>query len=237
MVEAAMPKIIARFTGRARPGVSRGAQHRAADGVMFCSSGLLSAWNTLPTTNAIVVFDRILRGMVTATLPRRNFDAIDQLTLPLPREDQQVIASLQRPEGVEPEPIDVGFIGGQQRGVTLYGLIQRGLYTVSAKAAALSSDPALAPTANVWEVPLAVNGDPEESVLASLTASRFAELADGSQLRWVEEGEDISLAGATIRGQNLWWYLALAVLLLLLAEMLVLAWPQIQRMTSVPAAS
>ena len=227
LVNLAAPKILARFTGERGPAflvernVGRGR-------VIFCSSGLLSAWNTLPKTNAIVMFDRILRNMITATLPPRNFDAVDQVTLPLPREDQQVIASLRRPASVEPEPIDVGFIGKDQRGVTLHGLLQRGLYTVSARAAAMSSDPALAEQANVWEVPLAVNGDPDESELAPLSAGRFADLAEGSPLRWVEEGDDISLAGAAIRGQNLWWYLAAAVLLLLIAEMIVLAWPQVK---------
>jgi hypothetical protein len=171
--------------------------------------------------------------MVWQTLPPRNHKAEDQLTLPLPREDQQVIASLQRPGNVEPEPIDVGFIGKDQRGVTLHGLVQRGLYTISARPAAQSSDPALAEQASVWEVPIAINGDPEESNLAPLSAGRFAELAEGSQLSWVEEGDDISLAGAQINGQNLWWYLAAAVLLLLIAEMIVLAWPKLTEMTSV----
>jgi hypothetical protein len=233
LVDLALPKVIARFTTERGPpflverNIGRGR-------VVFCSSGLLSAWNTLPKTNAIVMFDRILRDMIKATLPPRDFAAVDQLTLPLPREDQQVIASLQRPGGVEPEPIDVGFIGKDERGVTLHGLLQRGLYTVSARAAAQSSDPALAEQANVWEVPLAINGDPEESNLAPLTAGRFADLAADSQLSWVEEGDEIPLAGATISGQNLWWYLAAAVLLLLLAEMAVLAWPKLTEMAAAP---
>ena len=231
LVNAALPRIIARFTSERGPAflternIGRGR-------VIFCSSGLLSAWNTLPKTNAIVMFDRILRDMITATLPPRNHKAEDQLTLPLPREDQQIIASLQRPGNVEPEPVDVGFIGKDQRGVTLHGLVQRGLYTVSARPAAMSSDPAIAEQASVWEVPIAINGDPDESNLAPLPAGRFAELAEGSQLSWVEEGDDISLAGAQINGQNLWWYLAAAVLLLLIAEMIVLAWPKLTEMTA-----
>jgi hypothetical protein len=235
LVNLASPKVIARFTSERGPAflvernIGRGR-------VIFCSSGLLSAWNTLPKTNAIVMFDRILRDMVRQTLPPRNHAAEDQLTLPLPREDQQVIASLQRPGGVEPEPIDVGFIGKDQRGVTLHGLVQRGLYTVSARPAAMSSDPALAEQASVWEVPIAINGDPEESNLAPLSAGHFAELAEGSQLSWIEEGDDIPLAGTQINGQNLWWYLAAAVLLLLIAEMIVLAWPKVQSMTNVQPA-
>jgi hypothetical protein len=53
-------------------------------------------------------------------------------------------------------------------------------------------------------------------------------LAEGSPLAWLEEGDDISLAGATLRGQNLWWYFALLVLVLLLLEMTVLAWPSVK---------
>jgi hypothetical protein len=37
--------------------------------------------------------------------------------------------------------------------------------------------------------------------------------------------ESISLAGATTRGQHSWWWLALAVLGLLLAEMAILVGP------------
>jgi hypothetical protein len=69
--------------------------------------------------------------------------------------------------------------------------------------------------------------------LTPFSAGRFEELAEkagDSPLRWVEEGDDISLAGAAIRGQNLWWYLAAVVLLLLLAEMTVLAWPTVKAM-------
>jgi hypothetical protein len=242
LVNASTPQVIARFTSDRGPAFL--VQRQIGRGkVIFCSSGLLSSWNTLPKTNAIVMFDRILRNMIKATLPARNIDPTDQLTLPLPREDQQVIAQLQRPGGLEPEPIDVGFIGKDQRGVTLHGLLQRGLYTVSAKATALSADPALAEQGNVWEVPLAVNGgtnasesDTDESDLAPLSAGRFAELTEGSQLRWVEEGDEISLAGAAIRGQNLWWYLAAAVLLLLIAEMIVLAWPQLSAISNPQSA-
>jgi hypothetical protein len=235
-VSESEPKIIARYTSERGPAflversIGRGR-------VLFCSTGLLSAWNTLPKTNAIVMFDRILRSMIERTLPVRTLKAENQLTLPLPREDQQVIATLQRPGAVEPEPIDVGFIGKDQRGVTLHGLVQRGLYTVTGRPATQSSDPTVGEQQPVWQVPLAVNGDPAESDLAPLSAGRFAELAEGSPLRWVEEGDEISLAGAAIHGQNLWWYLALAVLLLLLAEMVVLAWPQVQTLTAAPTAS
>jgi hypothetical protein len=105
-------------------------------------------------------------------------------------------------------------------------LYQRGVYRVEG----FRRDPNVeGPQATeqkpVWEVPIVVNGEASESELQPLSREKFEELAAGTSLRWVEPGEDISLAGAAIRGQTSWWYLALGVLILLLAEMLVLAWP------------
>ena len=57
---------------------------------------------------------------IGATLPARNFspeDVKDQLTLPLPREEQDMLVSLQRPGAVEAEPVDIGAIGADERGV------------------------------------------------------------------------------------------------------------------------
>jgi hypothetical protein len=74
-------------------------------------------------------------------------------------------------------------------------------------------------------VPLVVAGDAAESDLAPLTRNEFDDLAASGTLRWIGPSEDISLAGVAIRGQNTWWWLAFIVLVLLLAEMTVLAWP------------
>ena len=57
---AKSPSVLARFDLEDRPPflVSR----KIGRGeVIFCSSGLLSSWNTLPKTNAVLIFDRILR--------------------------------------------------------------------------------------------------------------------------------------------------------------------------------
>ena len=48
-------------------------------------------------------------------------------------------------------------------------------------------------------------------------------------VKWVGRGDRIGLEGARVSGQDLWWWFMLAVLLCLLAEFLVLAWPQIKR--------
>jgi len=196
---------------------------------MFCSTGLLSSWNTLPKTNAVLIFDRILRAMTQSTLPRRNFPATLRLALPLPPQEQNLIVSLARPgKKQEDEPLDVGYISPDQRGVTLTALLARGVYRVRGIRPSLA--PASAPAADkpVWDVPLVVSGPAEESDLTALTREQFDEVAVRANLRWVGAGDEISLAGVAIRGQTSWWWLVLFVLTLLLVEMSVLAWPTLQ---------
>jgi hypothetical protein len=231
------PKVLATFEGDkhspylvSRP-IGRGE-------VIFAASGLASSWNTLATTNAIVAYDRILRSQLQRTLPERNFAARERLTLPLASEEPNLTVLLGRPGHKEPdEPLDVGYLGGSmgsssasgaERGVTVTNLLARGVYRVAAMRTALSADPGLADTRPVWEVPLVVAGDASESDLAPLARSDFEQLAASANLRWIGPAEDISLAGVAIHGQSSWWWLALAVFLILLAEMAVLAWPSVR---------
>jgi hypothetical protein len=205
------------------------AQQKGRGEVLFVSSGLLSTWNTLPTTNAILIFDRLLRTMTRSTLASRNFAPMEQLTLPVPPHEHDLAVMVTRPRQLDPEPLDVGFIGNDRRGVTLHGLYQRGVYRVTGFRRDLNAEGAQMPDEKpVWEVPIVVNGDPEESELEPLTRERFEKLTAGTTMRWIEPGEEISLGGAAIRGQQTWWYVAVAVLFLLLAEMLVLAWPALK---------
>jgi hypothetical protein len=168
------------------------------------------------------------------TLPERNFAARERLTLPLASDEPNLTISLARPGHKEPdEPLDVGYIGGAsasgaERGVTVTSLLARGVYRVAAFRTVASADPQLAADKPVWEVPLVVSGDARESDLAPLTRDEFDQLAANANLRWIGPTEDISLAGVAIHGQTSWWWLALAVFLLLLAEMAVLAWPSLR---------
>lgn len=225
------PRVLARYSSE--QGLGFLVQRKIGDGnVMFVSTGLLSSWNTLPKTNVMFLFDRILRSMTQSTLPRRNYAAIDALTLPLPSQDHDVAVVLERPMLVSPEPLDVGYIGKEQRGVTVHDLYQRGVYRVAAyRTVPASTDPqaSAAPEKAVWEIPLAVNGDSDESQLAPLTREKFDEVSAGSQLRWIGAGEEISLAGTAISGQTAWWWLVLAVLVVLLVEMLILALPALRQ--------
>jgi hypothetical protein len=162
----------------------------------------------------------------------------------LPSEEPNLSVLLARPghgaPGAQPsEPLDVGYLGGTsatsaQRGVTVTNLLTRGEYrvaafrTADAAAGSSSADPELSADIPVWELPLVIAGDASESDLAPLNRDDFEQVAAGANLRWIGPADDISLAGVAIHGQSSWWWLALAVLLILLAEMAVLAWPSVR---------
>lgn len=227
------PKVLARFEGEQHAPylVSRRIGHGE---VIFAASGLASTWNTLSTTSAIVVFDRILRSQLERTLPERNFAARERLVLPLASDEPNLSVLLARPGTAAPnEPLDIGYLGGgsggsAERGVTVSNLLSRGVYRVAAVRTAASSDPEFAADKPAWEVPLVVAGDASESDLTPLARDEFETLATTANLRWIGPADDISLAGVAIHGQSSWWWLALAVLAILLAEMAVLAWPSLR---------
>jgi len=181
----------------------------------------LSPWNTLPKTNAVLMFDRLMRSMVESTLPQRNLSPSERLTLPLPRSEQHLVVSLARPGAVVEEPLDVTYVSADRRGVVLHGLLTRGVYRVSGKRPGGASNVANDPP--VWAAPLAVNGSAEESNLAPLTHDEFNKLTEAGGSHWVGAGEAIDLSGAIIRGQNTWWWLVLCVVGLLVLEFLILS--------------
>jgi len=79
-----------------------------------------------------------------------------------------------------------------------------------------------------WEAPLTINGEANESELEPLTQEQFEARVGGANVRWVGPDEDISLAGSQVRGQTSWWWLILGVLVLLGAELAILAEPVIR---------
>jgi len=165
------------------------------------------------------------------TLPVRNLAAADEYTLPLPRYEQDSLVTLLRPGQMQPEPLDVTFVGAERRGVVLEGLFRRGVYRVRGHKPSGDSPTSISQPAN-WETLLAVNGPGEESDLSPLSEASAAKLASAN-LRFVTNEEELQLLGTASRGHSTWWWLAVAVLALLLVEMSVLVWPSSQ---SAPAA-
>jgi hypothetical protein len=99
--------------------------------------------------------------------------------------------------------------------------LARGLYRVTALRANGNGGAAARETA--WELPVAVNGDAEESELQPLSREQFDARVGNAAVRWVGPEDEISLAGTQVSGQDSWWWLILAVLGLLLVELLLVA--------------
>jgi hypothetical protein len=219
-----LPNVLARYelAGKAAFLVSR---QIGRGQVVFCSSGVLSPWNTLPKTNAVLLFDRLMRTMIENTLPNYNSLPIERFTLPLPMAEQHLTVSLHRPGTAIDEPLDVTFISAERRGVTVNGLLARGIYRVTGKR--LSASAGALSDAVTWDVPIAVNGEPDESALTPVTRSEFESRTLTAAFRWVEPGGELEVAGGAQSGQSTWWWLALIVLLLLGTEMAVIATPSL----------
>lgn len=206
----------------------------------WVSSGMFSNWNTLPKTNGMLLFDRLLRGMLAATLPARNFDTLAAITLPVAAADRRADVTVTTPDGTA-EPLGVEALGGERFGVTLRDACRRGIYTVAAadRVAAAPSAPATEPRAAEavrWRMPVAVNGPAEESQPALLDVAAFAAATGGDpRFRWVGPSDPIALSAARVSGQQSWWWLLLLALACMLGETLLLGWPFRGRAAAQPA--
>jgi len=197
--------------------------------VLFVASGLLSPWNTLPRTNAMLLFDRLLREMLSATLPTRTIDTVDVLPLPLSPRDRHATIRLKRPDGRE-ETLTVEALGGDAYGVTLRDLVERGLYTVTATKGNPAGGNAEADrpsrAAAEWQLSIAADGPARESQPQVLDAASFAMRSEKTEgFRWVGPEQPINVDGARVTGQGAWWWLLCGALACLLGEGVVLAAP------------
>jgi hypothetical protein len=219
-----LPRVLARYDLPGKPPFLVSRQIGRGQ-VVFCSTGVLSPWNTLPKTNAVLLFDRLMRTIIESTLPNYDTLPVERFTLPLPIAEQHLSVSLHRPGATIEEPLDVTFITGNRRGVTVSGLVARGIYRVTGKR--LGTAAASSSATVTWDVPIAVNGEPDESDLTPLTRNDFERRVSAAAFHWVEPGEELDGAGGAQRGRNTWWWLALIVLLLLGVEMAVIAAPSL----------
>lgn len=212
------PRVLAAFDNGLPFLVSRQIGHGE---VVWVSSGLFSPWNTLPKTNAILLFDRLLRSLLATTLPDLNVATADQFTIPLGSGDRRADMRLIRP-GEREESLAVEALGGDAYGVTIRDMTARGVYTIVASKADLADrdrrDMVL------WDRPLAANGEARESEPGVLTAASFAaKTGDSDAFRWVDRDAPISVDGARVSGQGSWWWLLVAALGCLVAENTLLA--------------
>ncbi|MDP6446704.1 MAG: VWA domain-containing protein, partial [Pirellulaceae bacterium] len=191
--------------------------------VIFFSSGLLSGWNTLPQTNCVIVFDRILRTMIQDTLPTRDFLAGDELPIAVLPVDREVSVQLSRPGSESPEVIHRGFI---DQDLLVPHPLTAGVYKLTALSSDSMDDETESVDSQLWNIHFAVHCVSEESELTPLDRAKFDELGSGSGVRWLGPNDTISLAGSQVRGQDSWWWLTLGILLLLLIELGILSAPE-----------
>ncbi len=199
--------------------------------VVFFTSGLSSDWNTLTRTNAVLVLDRILRGMLNSTLQKANFTSAEDVRIGIRARDRGQDFYLTRPGEEDGDPvrksIEVQAVAGGGNKIEVHnpGVRRRGHYTIEAQGK------------NSWSRPLAVNGPVSDSDL-TIAKSGTIKLPDDEsyKLSWSSrldaEGLDDGIAG-----QDSWKLWMLAVLLLLLIEVLILSWGALSGMlTSASAA-
>jgi len=212
------PQVIAGFDNGQPFLVSRRVGHGR---VVWVASGLFSPWNTLPRTNAMLIFDRLLRGLLAETLPIRTLDTADAVTLPLAAEDRRAAFRVARPDGTG-ESLQAEALGPRAFGLTIRDPVQRGVYEVTARRPDLADrQRAMRP---LWSLPLAVNGPARESQPERLDPAGFAAKVGGdSGFRWVDPDEPLSLDGTRVRGQHAWWWLFLLALGCLVGENTLLA--------------
>ena len=168
------------------------------------------------------MFDRMLRQLLEDTLPRRNYETGDVVTLPARRSDQ-LRWELVQPDGSR-DAISVEALSADRYGLRIHRAVNNGHYSVLSTSTDVSGDSTVDQNSEPLTL-LAFNCPAEESQLETLNALAFEDRAGTGGYRWLAADETISVEGARIRGRDLWKWLVGAVLIFLLTEMLILAWP------------
>jgi hypothetical protein len=204
------PRVLARFdNGEAyaiRRDIGKGR-------VVMLTSGVFPLWNNIAVEHSVLLFDQVMRALMSRSLPERTMEAVNQFVVPVAARDQRARFTLQRPGEEAPITLGAHALGESQFGLVLRGLDKRGIYHVHR---AGSDDRPFALT-------LAFNGPSMESELRSVNRDSF--VSDFDAVRWVGLDDDISLEGITRLGHNTWKFLLLAALICLFGEMVILALP------------
>ncbi|MEX2185721.1 MAG: BatA domain-containing protein [Pirellulales bacterium] len=241
---AAAPRVLARFTN----GLPFLAERRIDRGdVLFVATSVRSGWNTWPASYTMFLADRLMRRRLERTLPVRNVSTGRDVSIPVDPDDVEKSFAVTRPDGTVVAQ-DVEALDADTYGVTIGGLYERGFYrlerlakqntdaetnskraTASEASRRSNADSQPAPPPPPRTPPptlLAANGPAEESQLAAVDRQKLVDGASSSgKFRWIAPGELVSIEGAAVRGQNLWWWLVATVAACLIVEMTALAWP------------
>lgn len=217
LAEAARPRVLARF----RNGLPWVVERPAGRGrLTFVTSGVLgnwaSGWNTLGLGADALLYDRLLRGRLEATLPLRTIEPRDDVSVAIPANLRSLRWSLERPGGGRSD-LEPTFIDASTVGLGCGPLLGRGVYTLRGVEEAAADGPVAA------RIVLAVNGPADESDLRQVGAESFDAALEGTGAALLGPQREISLEGTRVFGHWLWKPLLAAVIALLVAERMVVA--------------
>lgn len=222
LAERSLPRVLAAFDNQVPFLIQRSIGQGQ---IVFVSTGVFPGWNTLAKTNTIVLLDRVLRGMLVDTLPRRNLTTSDSLQVPVTDRDAQF--ALIRPDRQQ-ESLSVDALGSDLYGLALPARTTRGIYKIVSSKSDAGTKPE-ASSSRLWEIPVAVNGPAEESEPALLDEQGLKGRLGNAPFRWLGPGDSIRIEGAQVQGQNMWKILIVLVMVCLLAELAIVAWPLLAR--------
>ncbi|MEK6237950.1 MAG: BatA domain-containing protein [Planctomycetales bacterium] len=218
LADQSRPRLLAAFNNKTPYLVER---KIGRGSVMWVGSGVYGGWNTLMKfSDSVVMFDRILRGMLRRTLPEFTREGVNQVLLPVNAGDRGLQFELTRP-GHDATALSLDALGAESYGLLVRPVNVRGHYWVSASP--LESEDAEIPQSTLWRLPIAVNSPEQESNLSPLDELGVRDRLGEVTYRWISPGEPISLEGSAVSGQNFWKWLMSGLLLLLLVELAVLA--------------
>jgi hypothetical protein len=181
--------------------------------VMMLTSGCFPVWNNIAAEHSVLIFDRVLRTLLTRSLPGRTLDPVNEIVIPIESRDQAATFTFKRPNDTEGKPISIEALGESSYGLIVRSLGQRGQYELKREGDENSQ----------WTMRLAMNGPSQESELLAVTKTDFDEKMEMSELRWVAIDDAISLEGEAQFGRNMWKWLMSAVVVMLFVEMLFLS--------------
>ena len=213
-------EVCARFTNeQGSPWLVR---HRVGKGqVLFVSSSILPSWNNLAQTNAVVLWDHVLRSLIRSTMPQRNFTPQSRLLVPVPERDRATKVRLKGPgSGPSMDVLDIGFIETDQLGVTIPSAWNRGVYRLEP----VERDVANAGTfTGSWRQEITVNGEAGESDLTPLEREKVRQTVIDPELGRFFDGVTLGAISGIGRGSAIWWWFILIVFALLIVELALLA--------------
>lgn len=213
-----LPRVLSRFDNGHPFLVER---RIGAGRTVLVTSGLTSDWNTLATTSAVVMFDRVLRGLLRFTIPERNIVIDDVINIDVPDDAFMISDLVVRPDNndVTSEGIRVNVEAAR---ASMTGLKRAGVYHLVSKSQS-NYDQSL--TTFVVQRPSAHDANISESNVRPITREQFETWTEGLPLHWVDQGKPIRVEGSQVQGFHVWRLLVLLVGGMLLTEMCVLIWP------------